>query len=199
MHTNDNTATSRPADDGAQTALAPPRTPLWTDVRANAGAATTLRRLVADPAGRLLLLVSVVVAVVLVFALVLGIARYRVTVHLISDPIAAWLDAHLAGLPITTPTAAWCWGGFGLVLVIAATFGHLAARVLWVGYGAATAAAAWAGATTDAHRPIAAAAVAIVWALLSLPALSGAECVQRNVIRDYDSAGSYAASSDAHR
>ncbi|HEY3480860.1 MAG TPA: hypothetical protein VGL02_18340, partial [Streptomyces sp.] len=91
--------------------------------------------------------------------------------HLIADPIGHWLTVHLAGLPLSTGSAAWIWAGTGFVLFAAAACRHRVAQVLWAVYGTGTAAAAWAGATTDAHRPVAAAAVAIAWSALSLLAL----------------------------
>lgn len=92
-------------------------------------------------------------------------------VHIVTDPIGTWLDRHLAGLPVSTSAVAWTWGALGLVFFAAAASRHLAARLLWLSFGAATAAMAWTGTADAAHRPVAVAAVAIVWSLLSLPAL----------------------------
>ncbi|MET9260381.1 hypothetical protein [Amycolatopsis sp. NPDC004079] len=177
MHAND-TSTQAAADRAAETGeqqgpAAPPVAPAWTAaVRQNAriGVKAVHRFRITDSEGMFVLFITAVSTAGLLLALWLGIPQYGQAVRLFTDPIAAWLDAHLAGLPVTTPEAAWGWGILGCVLFVAATARHTAARVFWAGYGTATAAVAWDGAA-DAHRPVAVAAAATVWILLSIPAL----------------------------
>lgn len=99
-------------------------------------------------------------------------AAGQVPIGIITRPIADWLAAHTAGLPIT-PAAV----GIGAAVVAtllwlyAAAFAARGAQLGWVLAGAAAVYMAWAGTPEAAHRPITAGAVAAAWAVLSIPAL----------------------------
>lgn len=88
-------------------------------------------------------------------------------VHIALDPITAWATQHGTGLPVPPSTLLITWGIGGLVLAIAGTAGARGARIAWPIYGAATAAAAWFGAT-EPHRPVAAGLIVLAWGLASI-------------------------------
>jgi hypothetical protein len=99
----------------------------------------------------------------------------------------SWLSSHTAGTGISAEAAAWAWGITGLVVWFTACCHQLGAQViLWPAYGAASAAMAWFGTTTAAHRPVAAAVVTITWAALSLFALNRRpRSTQRRIHHEY--------------
>lgn len=195
MHTNDtaiaDTATIAADLDAQQPQPSgKPGWPRWT-VTALAWltkTTTNVRRFVAtDPAGAASLAgtaLGVTLTVLLVFSALVKVLRWLVDGHpaqdiatalpalrIATDPIGHWLATHTVGLPITTQAAAWTWGVTGFLLFYSATCRHLGAQLLWPAYGAATAAMAWFGTATTAHRPVAVGLIAIVWSVLSLLAL----------------------------
>lgn len=197
MHTTDtaiaDTATIATDADVQQPAAQPSGKPGWPRWTITALAwltktTTNVRRFVAtDPAGAASLAgtaLGVTLTVLLVFSAAIKVLRWLVDGHpaqdvvtalpalrIATDPIGHWLAAHTAGLPITTQAAAWTWGVTGFLLFYSATCRHLGAQLLWPAYGAATAAMAWFGTDTAAHRPVAVGLIAIAWSGLSLLAL----------------------------
>jgi hypothetical protein len=199
MHTNDtaiaDTATIATESDPQQPPTQPsgkPGWPRWTVTTLAWLTKTTknIRRFVAtDPAGAASLAgtaLGITLTVLLLFSALAKVAQWLVNgnpahdvaaalpaLRIATDPIGHWLAAHTAGLPITTQAAAWTWGVTGFLLFYSATYRHLGAQLLWPAYGAATAAMAWFGTDTTAHRPVAVGLIAIAWSGLSLLALRG--------------------------
>ncbi|MGW4806409.1 hypothetical protein [Kitasatospora sp. NPDC004272] len=89
----------------------------------------------------------------------------------VTRPVHAYLTAH-SGLPADTATVWALWQVAGPVSFVLAAIGFTSARVLWTGYGAATAAMVWA-ATPATGRPVATALAVACWVLLSTAALHG--------------------------
>ncbi|MGW4651332.1 hypothetical protein [Kitasatospora sp. NPDC004289] len=89
----------------------------------------------------------------------------------ITRPVHDYLTAH-SGLPADTATVWALWQIAAPALLIGAALGFTSLRVLWVGYGGATAAMVWA-ATPAAGRPVATALVIACWVLASTLALHG--------------------------
>lgn len=205
MHTNDFTSTTTVTDDVQQPTTQPTGKPGWP-----AWAVKTLARLTktrtdvqrfvtADPSGAASLVgtaIGVVLTAVLAFSalgnvlkwltsghVVHDVAMQLPAVHIVTDPIGHWLAAHTAGLPLTAPIAAWAWGMTGFALFFAACWRHLGAQLMWPLYGAATAAMAWSGTATAAHRPVVVGLLAIAWSVLSLLALRGRRRPQRQHAR----------------
>ena len=89
-------------------------------------------------------------------------------VNMITGPVRAWLDAHTAGLPATSTDLGLIWAGIAAVLYLVALTRSVYARIAWALVGAATIAAAYAGADTTGAAA-AAGTTAAVWLLLSLP------------------------------
>ncbi|MFE4605478.1 hypothetical protein ACFRKE_31965 [Kitasatospora indigofera] len=90
----------------------------------------------------------------------------------ITRPVHDYLTAHTASLPADTATVWALWQIAGPALLIGAAVGFTSLRVLWVGYGGASAAMVWA-ATPDTGRPVATALAVACWLLLSTLALHG--------------------------
>jgi hypothetical protein len=85
------------------------------------------------------------------------------------DPIHHYLDAHAAGLPITSTQLWWTWCATGLVLAGLSTARVLAARTGWVLFGSASVAMVWT--TPGPSHTTAAGIAALWWIVFSLPAL----------------------------
>ncbi|MEY9961338.1 hypothetical protein [Streptacidiphilus sp. MAP5-52] len=99
-------------------------------------------------------------------------AHHSGIVQTIARPVHAYITAHATGLP-TDPGTVWAlWQLAAPVLLILALTGSIAARLLWLGYGAATAAAVWM-ATPDPGRPVALALAVAAWGVASIVALYG--------------------------
>jgi hypothetical protein len=199
MHTTDtaraDTTTTVSDADAQQPPTQPSGKPGWPRWTITALAwltktTTNVRRFVAtDPAGAASLVGTAIggtLTVLLVFNALIKVVRWLVAGHpaqdiatavpalrIATEPIGHWLAAHTAGLPITTQAAAWTWGVTGFLLFYSATCRHLGAQLLWPVYGAATAAMAWFGTDTTAHRPVAIGLIAVAWSGLSLLALRG--------------------------
>jgi hypothetical protein len=197
MHTTDtaiaDTATTAAEADAQQPPAQPGGKPGWPRWTVTALAwltktTTNIRRFVAtDPAGAANLAgttLGVTLTILLLLSALAKVMRWLVdgnpaqdiatalpALRIATDPIGHWLAAHTAGLPITTHAAAWTWGVTGFLLFYSATYRHFGAQLLWPAYGAATAAMAWFGTDTTAHRPVAVGLIAIVWSGLSLLAL----------------------------
>jgi hypothetical protein len=91
--------------------------------------------------------------------------------RLVLDPVHRYLDAHAAGLPVTSATLWWTWCAAGIGLfALAVLFRANAARLGWVLYGLASAAMAWA-ASPAPSRPIVAGVAGLWWTVLALFAL----------------------------
>lgn len=195
MRTNDFTTTGNIDDAAAATPAPPTGKPGWP-----AWATTALDQLTktrkrvwrfvtTDPDGAATLVGTAlggVLTAVLTFSALAKIVQWLVhgnpvhdvaeqlpALRIATDPIGHWLATHTAGLPLTLQTAAWIWGLTGFVLFYAACHRHLGAQLLWPAYGAATAAMAWFGTDTAAHRPVAVGLLAAAWSVLSLLALRG--------------------------
>ncbi|UKD50859.1 hypothetical protein L3Q65_00775 (plasmid) [Amycolatopsis sp. FU40] len=186
MHTTETTPTAADRDSAAESPA--PAAPAWTQwtvtaFRGLASAGKAMRRSVADdPKGAATLVADALLFLLLVVAFAAGMIRFLAwlvrarplhdsPLHLVTEPVTNWLTAHLDGLPLSTGSAAWIWAGTGFILFAAAACRHRVAQALWVVHGIATAAMTWAGTPAEAHRPVAAAAVAIAWSALSLLAL----------------------------
>lgn len=195
MHTTDITTAPDPATDVQPAASEPSTKPGWPTwaMRTLAWLTTTGRNIerfvTTDPGGAarlagaalgavLTALLAVGIVVKFLTWLVYGhpeqdLAQLLPAARIATAPVGHWLAAHTTGLPLTTQAAAWIWGGLGVLLLAAATGHHLGARLLWPFYGAATAAMAWFGTDTAAHRPIAVGLLAAAWSVLSLLAWRG--------------------------
>lgn len=98
----------------------------------------------------------------------------------IVDPIHSYLDAHATGLPATAGQLWWTWVVAVAVLFVTALLGSRGARIGWVLAGALTTAMVYGG-TAGPGRTVAAGVTVLAWALLSVPAFTGAGRLCRGV------------------
>lgn len=203
-------STTTPGDDNQQQHPIPPTTtpagwPRWavTALAWLRTCTTTVQRFVlTDPGGAARLLGTAIGTLITGILLIGALDKTLVwvsdghpardlaatvpAVRIVTDPIGHWLAVHTAGLPLPVPAAAWLWGGLGLVLFYCAVYQHRAARLLWLGYGAATAAMVWSGTDTAAHRPVSVGLAAVAWSALALLALRGRPHAVRPGTSDQD-------------
>ena len=90
----------------------------------------------------------------------------------ISGPVQRYIADHSASLNIGAGNLFGVWQLAGLLLIVFGWLGSGAAKLTWVGYGAATGAMVWSG-TVPSDRPVATALVALIWGLASMYALRG--------------------------
>ncbi|MFC4065059.1 hypothetical protein [Actinoplanes subglobosus] len=97
--------------------------------------------------------------------------RSTAAADIVLQPVRQYIDAHAAGLPITSDTLWWTWCAAGIVLCLTSTLTRsLAAQLGWVLYGAASVAMVY-NASSNPARPVAAAVAALWWIGFSFLAL----------------------------
>jgi hypothetical protein len=90
----------------------------------------------------------------------------------VTDPVHRYLDTHTQSLPLDANAAFGLWAWTGIISLIVAGLGSVGGRLTWIGWGAATTAAVWAG-TEAPGREVAAAIAVLAWTAASAIALQG--------------------------
>ncbi|MEU5599212.1 hypothetical protein [Streptomyces sp. NPDC020298] len=108
----------------------------------------------------------------LIYRLILCMQNAGGLAATINQPVRQYLAAHTAQLPVSAGIAITVWQAVGVGAFVLGILRATGARLIWTGWGAATALMVWAG-TPASGRPVAVGFAVLAWAVLSAPVLRG--------------------------